>query len=87
MKKAIIAVSLLFVIVLLQCCSKTDAVPEVTSPVAVITSTLQLNLPASVFFYVVAYPAHIQIALNADDNMPADNAPTNDGAILGRVLF
>ncbi|SOD82882.1 cytochrome c peroxidase [Spirosoma fluviale] len=37
--------------------------------------------------YLVELPAHIQQALVATDNSPANNPITNDGATLGRVLF
>lgn len=50
-------------------------------------TTLQPNLPATPYNYVMTYPAHIQNALIQNDNTPADNPLTNDGATLGRVLF
>jgi cytochrome c peroxidase len=87
MKNIIITTVVMFVVVTLQFCSKTDKATETTAQITVITPALQPNLPTTVFSYVTAYPAHIQIALNANDNTPADNAITNDGATLGRVLF
>ncbi len=67
---------------LLQGCKKKDTViitPPVTSP---------LNLPATPYNYSnVAFPAHIQTALNLNDNTPANNQITDAGATLGRVLF
>ena len=87
MKKTIVTVAVLFVVITFQFCSKTDTTTQSTTPVTVITPTLQPNLPTTAFSYVMTYPAHIQLALNANDNTPADNALANDGATLGRVLF
>ena len=87
MKKIIVTATVLLVVITLQFCSKTDAVSNTTTPITVITPALQPNLPTAAFSYIITYPAHIQIALNANDNTPADNALTNDGATLGRVLF
>ena len=87
MKKTIVTVAVLLVVITLQFCSKSDTATETTTPVTVVTPALQPNLPTTAFSYVTTYPSHIQIALNANDNTPADNAMTNDGATLGRVLF
>jgi cytochrome c peroxidase len=87
MKKIIITAAILFVVVTFQFCSKSDSTTETTTPVVVITPALQPNLPATALSYLVTYPAHIQAALTANDNTPADNPITNDGATLGRVLF
>lgn len=87
MKKIIITATVLLLVITFQFCSKTDTTTEGTTPITIITPALQPNLPATAFSYVFAYPAHIQLALNANDNTPADNALTNDGATLGRVLF
>lgn len=47
-----------------------------------------LNLPDDQFDYAATnWPIHILNALNITDNTPADNAITNAGATLGRVLF
>ncbi|MCP9752950.1 cytochrome-c peroxidase [Ferruginibacter sp. HRS2-29] len=81
MKKLIIISTLVFFVSGLQFCSKSD-----TAPVADGTE-LKPVLPSTVFDYVVTYPAHVQAALTANDNTPADNPITNDGATLGRVLF
>lgn len=64
----------------LQFCNKTDNIttdPVVKQPV----------LPGAPYNYADLYPAHIQAALNNNDNTPANNTITNDGATLGRVLF
>lgn len=45
-------------------------------------------LPATPYNYAnVSYPAHIQQAIDALDNTPANNPLTDAGATLGRVLF
>lgn len=46
------------------------------------------TLPTTPYNYAtVNYPAHIQEAITALDNTPADNQLTDAGATLGRVLF
>ena len=46
------------------------------------------SLPAAPFNYAaIALPQHLQDEANAEDNTPADNAITDAGATLGRVLF
>lgn len=81
-KKALILTCLVAIVFLFQQCSKKD------SPAAVADATfLQPALPATPFNYINTYPAFIQASLNVNDNTPADNAITNDGATLGRVLF
>lgn len=80
-KKSITIAILGIVVLAFQFCSKSSDVTAVT-PV-----TLQPALPATPFSYVMTYPAHIQNSLLLNDNTPADNAITNDGATLGRVLF
>ena len=75
----------LFIVTSLQFCSKKEAeiIVEPVTPVAVVPPVL----PATPFAYIVSYPTHIQTALLANDNTPADNPITNNGATLGRVLF
>ncbi len=47
-----------------------------------------LNLPDNSYDYASTnWPVHILNALNLTDNTPSDNAITNAGATLGRVLF
>lgn len=47
-----------------------------------------LNLPETPFDYGDSnYPLHLKDALVIHDNTPSDNAITNEGATLGRVLF
>ncbi len=80
LKKTILVGSLIGTVVLFQQCAKksdTAAADPLTSP----------NLPATTLNYINTYPAFIQNALQANDNTPADNQLTNDGATLGRVLF
>lgn len=81
MKKILTTASLCLLVIIFQFCSKKDAVSSTG------TATGLPVLPTTPFSYVVSYPTHIQTALNADDNTPGDNAITNAGATLGRVLF
>ena len=80
MKKLLVISSLIIAVIFFQNCSKNES-----------TSTTILDtkptLPTTSFSYVVSYPTFIQTELLASDNTPADNAITNDGATLGRVLF
>ncbi len=58
-------------------CQREDAAPNPTP-----------NLPTTPYNYAnVSYPAHIQQAIAALDNTPANNQLTDAGATLGRVLF
>jgi cytochrome c peroxidase len=84
MRKITTILAILFVVVSFQFCSKKDA-EIITEPTT--TSALQPTLPTTAFAYNISYPAHIQAALVANDNTPADNPITNAGATLGRVLF
>jgi cytochrome c peroxidase len=80
MKKAAIITLISFVVLLFQfCADKDSAIPTIDGT--------SLSLPSSTFNYLVSYPNHIQNALTANDNTPANNRITNDGATLGRVLF
>ncbi len=65
-----------------QNCKKKD-----TGIIDPLTERTTPNLPATALNYNVTYPAHITNALALQDNTPAANAITNDGATLGRVLF
>ena len=80
-RKISILVLLLSIVVVFQQCSKSDS--GTTTPPIV----LQPNLPTTPYNYNVAFPAYIQNALILNDNTPANNTITNDGATLGRVLF
>ena len=82
-KKISISLLLLSFVFLLQQCSKKDD----SSATTLLPVTVQPNLPATPFNYNISYPAHIQNALILNDNTPATNLITNDGATLGRVLF
>lgn len=82
-KKLLVITSLALSVFVLQNCSKKDTGSSVPDPVSSV-----LNLPATPYNYSnVVFPAHIALALAANDNTPADNSITNDGATLGRVLF
>ena len=77
-------ISLLLVLVLsvifFERCSKTET--------AVVEETYSRPvLPATAFNYAETYPDFIMNSLAINDNTPADNLITNDGATLGRVLF
>jgi cytochrome c peroxidase len=52
-----------------------------------IAVTDYLNLPAIPYEYNVTLPAYFTNSANPDDNTPATNPITNNGATLGRVLF
>jgi cytochrome c peroxidase len=78
MKKIILLFTLMAIVIVFQYCSKNDT----TTTVATIPT-----LPTNPFNYVVNYPTFIQNDLLLNDNTPNDNAITNDGATLGRVLF
>jgi cytochrome c peroxidase len=92
-KQTGILVCLTVTAMLFQYCSKNDVAttPTVTTP----TNTdlpavfnLLPQLPAATFNYSnIVFPAHIASALPSQDNTPANNPITNDGATLGRVLF
>jgi cytochrome c peroxidase len=84
-KKNAALAGMIVLVILFQNCSKSNnAVLEPTVDPAI---AAVLNLPATPYNYIANVPAYIQPALQANDNTPADNAITNDGATLGRVLF
>jgi cytochrome c peroxidase len=85
MKKLSIIALFTFTIFLFQFCSKKDV--EIIVEPTIPTVALLPTLPATAFNYNPTFPAHIQAALVASDNSPANNPITNDGATLGRVLF
>jgi cytochrome c peroxidase len=82
MKKVSVIIVLVLGISLFQYCTKSD-----NNSIANSTVTKQPNLPATPYDYNVVFPSHVQTALSLNDNTPANNAITNDGATLGRVLF
>lgn len=81
MKKAKLTIALLLPLFIFQYCSKKNS--NVTDTTVENIPTL----PTSTYNYLITFPTHIQNALTANDNTPADNPITNDGATLGRVLF
>ena len=82
-KKFFVITSLLLSVFLFQNCSKKDVGSVDTGQQVTV-----LNLPETPFNYSnVSFPAHITAALAANDNTPSNNAITDDGATLGRVLF
>lgn len=73
---------LLLAIILLAACHEDDPLHPTGGVEEV------LNLPATPFNYAAALPAYITNGPAADqDNTPANNAISNAGATLGRVLF
>jgi cytochrome c peroxidase len=94
-KQSGILMCLVVAAMLFQYCSKNDTVntttPVTTTPTTntgTVTVSLLPQLPVSPFNYSnIVFPAHIASALTAQDNTPATNPITNDGATLGRVLF
>ena len=82
-KQTGITVCLIAVACLFEYCSKTDTLTKGTT-----TGIASPELPAIVFNYSsLPFPIHILPALTIQDNTPAGNPITNDGATLGRVLF
>ncbi|MBS1509273.1 MAG: cytochrome-c peroxidase [Bacteroidetes bacterium] len=84
-RRTILVVSLFTALLLFQQCSKKDTTAATTTTTGTVVTSP--NLPATAFNYIAVVPAYIQPVLNQNDNTPADNAITNDGATLGRVLF
>ena len=82
MKKMATIAGICFLVFAFQFCSKKDSSVTVS-----VSKELQPALPATAFNYIINFPACIQTSLVANDNTPADNPITNDGATLGRVLF
>lgn len=62
-------------------CSKDIVTADTT------TTDPKPTLPATPLNYLINYPAYLETAMAQQDNTPADNIITNDGATLGRVLF
>jgi cytochrome c peroxidase len=82
-KKFLVITSLAASVILFQNCSKKDI-----GTVVNVQPVSALNLPETPYNYSnITFPAHIAAALAANDNTPAYNPITNDGATLGRVLF
>lgn len=80
-KKNAVLLLLLAGIVALQNCSKKE---DSTGAAAAVVP----DLPAVPYNYSnIVFPPHIAMALAANDNTPAGNPITDNGATLGRVLF
>ena len=80
MQKITTLTALFLLVILFQFCTKSDSVLISTKTTTPIISFTTYN-------YLDTYPAHVQEALAASDNMPSSNPITNAGANLGRVLF
>lgn len=70
-----------------QFCSGKESISPVTSTTTTTTTSDAPVLPTTPYNYSPAFPAHIAAALGPNDNTPATNAITDNGATLGRVLF
>ena len=81
LKKIGVLALLMLILISFQQCSKKDSAP------AADTTYPQPTLPATPDNYNISYPAYLQSAMSLNDNTPANNQLTNDGATLGRVLF
>ncbi len=79
----ILSVSLFLIVsaTIFQYCSKKDSEPQTPD------TEVKPVLPSTAYNYLVSYPAYLLPAMQQNDNTPANNPTTNDGATLGRVLF
>jgi cytochrome c peroxidase len=79
-KSTVVYVILLAIVFFLAQCSKENT--------AIVNESIsQPQLPVVPFNYSGAYPGYLLPAMQQNDNTPADNPITNNGATLGRVLF
>ncbi len=81
-KISFIVIAFCFAITLSYCSKSTDSTINTATSIE-----KQPVLPATAFNYNISYPAFLQLAMAQNDNTPATNPITNDGATLGRVLF
>ncbi|MBC7534181.1 MAG: cytochrome-c peroxidase [Ferruginibacter sp.] len=81
LKKFTVIAFLASMLIFFEYCSKNNGTNETT------TGSLKPYLPNTPFNYNIIYPAYMGVTMNQDNNTPADNTVTNDGATLGRVLF
>lgn len=81
LKKTGVISLLIFMFIGFEQCSKKDSTPADTN------TEKQPTLPATPYNYNSSYPAYLQNAMALNDNTPANNQISNDGATLGRVLF
>lgn len=89
-KKVKAIAGIIVLVAFFQNCSKStnngdDDTTATTQPDPNVSSVL--NLPATPYNYIASFPAYRQPAVQTTDNTPADNAITNYGATLCRVLF
>lgn len=87
MRKFSIIFILLALVLFFEYCSKDHVEADPTTVVPTDSVALKPTLPDVPFNYNIDYPAYLQTAMLENDNTPADNQITNDGATLGRVLF
>jgi cytochrome c peroxidase len=76
-RSLLVTIFIIFSVIVFQNCTKDKNASSVKGP----------KLPSTPFNYIAVFPQHIALALPQQDNTPANNPITNDGATLGRVLF
>lgn len=82
-KKFSILAIMIVLVVSFEYCSKDHTVTNTTTA----TTDPKPVLPSTTLNYLINYPSFLTAAMQLNDNTPADNQLTNDGATLGRVLF
>lgn len=82
LRKFVVIAILTGLVLFFEYCSKDHLATDTTT-----TIDPKPVLPATPLNYIINYPAFLMTAMAEQDNTPADNAITNDGATLGRVLF
>jgi cytochrome c peroxidase len=88
MKQTLLITGFALCAIAFQYCAKADNTASgASTTVTTVATAGSPSLPGTPYNYNVALPAHISAALTTSDNTPANNAITNDGATLGRVLF
>jgi cytochrome c peroxidase len=89
-KQPVVVLGLVISAALFQYCSKSGTANTITPDGTTTTtgSAVTPSLPAAPFNYGnIPFPAHITACLATEDNTPAVNVITDNGATLGRVLF
>lgn len=85
-----IAVFILAILLALAACKKDDTVvidPVQPSDAEIISKYLHIDLNAPGNYANPLYPVHYDANVLANDNAPSINTVTDNGALLGRVLF
>jgi cytochrome c peroxidase len=97
LSKKIVVITFIFALTIMsslfiQSCKKTESLPLLSDDEIL---NKFLNLPATAFNYNVTLPLHfttntggpLPTSITGLDNTPSNNLSTNEGALLGRVLF